>query len=72
MERTRDRPDEKGQGPQERALDMQPARVVAVMIVMGSQGRGRIPETFVGSVSHQVVQLANVPVLLVPALAPAP
>lgn len=42
------------------------------MIVMGSQGRGRIPETFLGSVSHQVVRLANVPVLLVPAIAPAP
>ncbi len=32
------------------------------MIVMGSQGRGRIPETFLGSVSHQVVWLATVPV----------
>ncbi len=42
------------------------------MIVMGSQGRGRIPETFLGSVSHQVVWLATVPVLLVPAVAPAP
>ncbi len=42
------------------------------MIVMGSQGRGRIPETFLGSVSHQVVRLAKVPVLLVPAAAPAP
>jgi nucleotide-binding universal stress UspA family protein len=42
------------------------------MIVMGSQGRGRIPETFLGSVSHQVVRLAKVPVLLVPAAAPVP
>jgi nucleotide-binding universal stress UspA family protein len=42
------------------------------MIVMGSQGRGRIPETLLGSVSHQVVRLAQAPVLLVPAVAPAP
>jgi nucleotide-binding universal stress UspA family protein len=45
---------------------------VDTIIVMGGRGRGRIPETLVGSVSHQVVRLANVPVLLVPALAPAP
>jgi nucleotide-binding universal stress UspA family protein len=42
------------------------------MIVMGSQGRGRIPEMFLGSISHQVVRLAEVPVLLVPAVAPTP
>ncbi|MHB1037445.1 MAG: universal stress protein [Pirellulales bacterium] len=38
------------------------------LIVMGSQGRGFIQEVFLGSVSHQVVRAAPVPVLLVPAL----
>jgi nucleotide-binding universal stress UspA family protein len=38
------------------------------LIVMGSQGRGFISEVFLGSVSHQVVRRAPVPVLLVPAL----
>ncbi len=38
------------------------------LIVMGSQGRGFIGEVFLGSVSHQVVRRAPVPVLLVPAL----
>lgn len=37
------------------------------LIVMGSQGRGFIPELFLGSVSHNVVRHAPVPVLLVPA-----
>jgi len=36
--------------------------------VMGSQGRGFIGEVFLGSVSHQVVRRAPVPVLLVPTL----
>jgi nucleotide-binding universal stress UspA family protein len=38
------------------------------LIVMGSQGRGFIGEVFLGSVSHQVVRRAPVPVLLIPAL----
>jgi len=38
------------------------------MIVMGSQGRGFIKEVFLGSVSHQAVRLASLPVLLIPAL----
>lgn len=38
------------------------------LIVMGSQGRGFIAETFLGSVSHNVVRQAPTPVLLVPAL----
>jgi nucleotide-binding universal stress UspA family protein len=38
------------------------------VIVMGSQGRGLISEVFLGSVSHQVVRQAPVPVLLIPAL----
>jgi len=38
------------------------------LIVMGSQGRGFIPEVFLGSVSHHVVRHATTPVLLVPAL----
>jgi nucleotide-binding universal stress UspA family protein len=38
------------------------------VIVMGSQGRGFISEVFLGSVSHQVVRQAPVPVLLIPAL----
>lgn len=37
------------------------------LIVMGSQGRGFWSEVFLGSVSHQVVRRAPVPVLLVPA-----
>jgi nucleotide-binding universal stress UspA family protein len=37
------------------------------LIVMGSQGRGFIGEIFLGSVSHQVVRKAALPVLLVPA-----
>lgn len=38
------------------------------LIVMGSQGRGFIPELFLGSVSHNVARHAPVPMLLVPAL----
>jgi nucleotide-binding universal stress UspA family protein len=38
------------------------------LIVMGSQGRGFIPEIFLGSVSHNIARHAPVPVLLVPAL----
>ncbi|MGR9088741.1 MAG: universal stress protein [Gammaproteobacteria bacterium] len=38
------------------------------MIVMGSQGRGFISEVFLGSVSHNIVRKAPVPVLLVPAI----
>jgi nucleotide-binding universal stress UspA family protein len=38
------------------------------LVVMGSQGRGFIPEIFIGSVSHNVVHQAPIPVLLVPAL----
>lgn len=38
------------------------------VIVMGSQGRGYISEVFLGSVSHQVVRQAPVPVLLIPAV----
>ncbi len=38
----------------------------ATLLVMGSHGRGFVPEVFLGSVSHQVVRHAPVPVLLVP------
>jgi nucleotide-binding universal stress UspA family protein len=38
------------------------------LLVMGSQGRGFLAEIFLGSVAHQVVRRAPVPVLLVPAL----
>lgn len=39
----------------------------AHLLVMGSQGRGFVPELFLGSVSHQVARHAPAPVLLVPA-----
>lgn len=35
-------------------------------VVMGSQGRGYINEIFMGSVSHKIARMADVPVLLVP------
>lgn len=38
------------------------------LIVMGSQGRGFISELFLGSISHNIVRKAPVPVLLVPAI----
>lgn len=38
------------------------------LIIMGSQGRGFIKETFIGSVSHTVARNADVSVLLVPTL----
>lgn len=38
----------------------------AHLIVMGSQGRGFVPELFLGSVSHQVARHSTMPVLLVP------
>jgi len=38
------------------------------LIVMGSQGRGFVKELFLGSVSHNVVRHASLPVLLVPAI----
>lgn len=37
------------------------------LIVMGSQGRGFLPEIFIGSVSFNVVRKATIPVLLIPA-----
>lgn len=43
------------------------AEVDADMVVMGSQGRGFLVETFLGSVSHEVARHAPVSVLLVPA-----
>lgn len=36
------------------------------MVVMGSQGRGFVPELFLGSVSHNVVRHSVAPVLLIP------
>lgn len=41
------------------------------LVVMGSQGRGFVAEVFLGSVAHNVVRLAPVPVLLVPLAARA-
>ncbi len=38
------------------------------LIVMGSQGRGFIPEIFLGSVSHNVARNSGVSVLLIPAI----
>lgn len=38
------------------------------LVVMGSQGRGFIPEIFLGSVSHNIARNAGVSVLLIPAL----
>jgi nucleotide-binding universal stress UspA family protein len=38
------------------------------LIVMGGQGRGFIEEVFLGSVAHNVVRHAPIPVLLIPAL----
>lgn len=38
------------------------------LIVMGSQGRGFIPDLFLGSVSHNISRLAGVSVLLIPAI----
>lgn len=38
------------------------------LLVMGSQGRGFISEVFLGSVSHNMVRKAPVPVLLIPAV----
>jgi len=37
-------------------------------IIMGSQGRGYVQESFLGSVSNKVVRQASLPVLLIPAL----
>ncbi len=37
------------------------------LVVMGTQGRGFIPEVFLGSVSHAVARQAGAPVLLIPA-----
>ncbi len=38
------------------------------LILMGSQGRGFIPEIFLGSVSHHVAHHSPVPVMVIPAL----
>lgn len=43
------------------------AKMPDSLIVMGTQGRGFIPEVLLGSVSHAVARQANVPVLLIPA-----
>jgi len=37
-------------------------------ILMGSQGRGYVKESFLGSVSNNIVRRAALPVLLIPAL----
>ena len=37
------------------------------LVVMGSQGRGFIQELFLGSVSHNIVQNSEAPVMLIPA-----
>ncbi len=37
------------------------------LLVLGSQGRGFIPEVYLGSVSHKVVCYAPAPILLIPA-----
>jgi len=37
-------------------------------MIMGSQGRGYVKESFLGSVSNNVVRQASLPVLLIPAL----
>lgn len=42
------------------------AEAPGTLVVMGTQGRGFIPEVFLGSVSHAVARLAKAPVLLVP------
>jgi nucleotide-binding universal stress UspA family protein len=39
----------------------------ATLVVMGSQGRGFVSESFLGSVSHQVARRSPAPVLLIPA-----
>lgn len=36
------------------------------LVVMGSQGHGRVKEFFLGSVSYEVVRRSNAPVLLIP------
>ncbi|WP_429885180.1 universal stress protein [Geoalkalibacter halelectricus] len=40
----------------------------AHLVVMGTQGRGFVGETFLGSVSHNVVRHSIAPVLLIPSL----
>lgn len=37
------------------------------LVVMGSQGHGRVKEFLLGSVSYEVVRRSNAPVLLIPA-----
>lgn len=46
------------------------AELEATLIVMGTQGRGRLASVMLGNVSLQVARLAGVPVLLVPPLRP--
>jgi nucleotide-binding universal stress UspA family protein len=36
------------------------------LVVMGSQGRGFVPELFLGSVSHNVARHGDASVLLIP------
>ncbi len=36
------------------------------LMIMGSQGRGFVPDLFLGSVSHNMARLAPVPLLLIP------
>ncbi len=38
------------------------------LIVMGSQGRGYIRETFLGSVSHNIARYAGISALFIPAI----
>ena len=77
LERLRERLIEKGAhevkieipyGSTTREILREVNRASSSLIVMGSQGRGFISEVFLGSVSHNIIRKAPVPVLLVPAL----
>ena len=39
----------------------------AQIVIMGSQGRGFVNESLLGSVSHNIARRSPVPVLLIPA-----
>ena len=66
-DRLGDVPTAVAQGPAAPTLLDIAGEIVADLIVTGRRGRGDLAELVIGSVSHDLVHLASLPVVVVPA-----